>query len=71
MIGAVIFFQRVFDIDMIGKRAIEHPAAIGAGAIVLHGFLACINHIRIEGHAHIIVSAEQDRLFSADHGFGW
>jgi hypothetical protein len=71
VVHGVEFAQRGFDIAVIAEGAVEHAAAGGARAEILHRLLARRDHVGIEGHAHVVVGAEQDRrLAVADRPVG-
>ena len=62
VVHRVEFAQCVFDLAVALIGAVEHAAARSAAAELLERPLARLDHIGIEGHAHIIVGAQQDRL---------
>src|SRR4051794_12312541 len=53
--------QRVFAGAVADIGAVEHAASGRARAELVERLLARGDHVRIEGHAHVIVSAEQNR----------
>jgi len=62
VVHPVKFAQRLLALLMALIGAVENAAAGGAGPEIGERLLARFDHIGIEGHAHVIVSAEQDRL---------
>ena len=62
MIHGVEFAQRRFDIAVVAEGAVEHAAAGRARAEIFHRLLAGGDDIIVEGHAHVVVGAEQDRV---------
>ena len=70
MVHCVEVHERLLDRLVAGISAIKDAAARGAGAEFLQRFLACGDHVRIEGHAHVIVGAEQDGAPAAADGDG-
>ena len=48
--------------------AVEDAAAGGARTEIVERLLARRDHIRVEGHAHIVVGAEQDGFLALDDG---
>jgi hypothetical protein len=62
MIHGVKFLQRVLALLVPLIGAVEDAAAGGAAAELVERVLARGDDILVEGHAHIIIGAEQDRL---------
>src|SRR3546814_1810391 len=66
MAGAVEFLQRLFALLVALIGAVEDAAAGRARSKLVQRLLAGRDHIGIEGHPHVIVGAEQDRLLALD-----
>ena len=62
VVHGVEFAQRVFAFPMALVSAVEDAAAGGPAAEIGQRLLARLDHVGIEGHAHVIVGAEQYRL---------
>ncbi len=62
VVHSVEFLERVLALLVALIRAIEHAAAGGPATEFLQRLLARLDHVRIEGHTHVVVGAEQDRL---------
>ena len=70
VIEAVKFLQGIFAFAVPLIGAVQHAATGGAGAEFVQRLLARRDHVGIEGHAHIIIGAEQDRLLAVHHRHG-
>ena len=62
MVHVVEVHERLLDFLVTLVGAVEHPAAGSAAAEIGQRLLARLDHVGIEGHAHVIVGAEQDRV---------
>ena len=64
MVHRVEFLERLLDRAVAGVGAVEDSAAGGARAELVERLLARRDHVGVEGHAHVIVGAEQDRALA-------
>lgn len=70
MIHGIEVFQRLFDFLVALIGAVQHAAAGGARSEIGQRLFARLHHIGIEGHAHVIIGAEQDRFAPVANGAG-
>src|SRR6185369_9099243 len=70
VIHGVEILQRLLDRLVADVGAVEDSASGGARAELVERFLARGDHVLVEGHAHIIVGAEQDGALAVADGDG-
>ena len=70
VIHGVEVLERLFDRLVADIGAVEDAAAGGARPELVERLLARRDHVGVEGHSHVIVGAEQDRLAAVADGDG-
>src|SRR3954468_1461518 len=70
MVHGVEVLQGLLDGAVADIRAVEDAAAGGARSELVERLLPRPDYVRIEGHAHVIIGAEQDRALAVANGDG-
>ncbi len=68
MVHVIELTQRVLALAVTLIGPVEHTAAGGARSEIVERLLACLDHVGIEGHAHVIICAQQDRVAAVADG---